>query len=240
MRPQGLRQHIGTVGMGPPIILRPGLPFGIGLHKETAEIRDERIDFIGLGLPPGEHRRIQRVSGLEPAETHRGCPFDREINPDTVLPEDVGYPGHPLYMLSVKNKRIGVDIIEHRAVDPDRRAETAVTADTLRGYLRRCPLPHGEPRVAALHGVVEIVPVIEDTEPIVWLFSHLHTGPRLPEHLRPLEGIGSVHYRGGRAAVYVADAVPVIDVELFPFEGAVYPGTDRTENLIVAAGVGHP
>ena len=136
MRPQGLRQHIGTVGMRPPIILRPGLPFGIGLHKETAEIRDERIDLIGLGLPPGEHRRVQRVSGLEPAETHRGSPFDGEISPDTVLPEDVGYPGHSLYMLSVKDKRIGVDIIEHRAVDPDRRAETAVTADTLRGYLR--------------------------------------------------------------------------------------------------------
>ena len=75
-----LGEHVGAVGMGAVVVLRPGLAFGIGLDQEAAEIGDRAVDLVGLRLPPGAHRGIERIGGLQPAQLDRRGEARREID----------------------------------------------------------------------------------------------------------------------------------------------------------------
>ncbi len=60
VRRQGVRKHIGTVGMRSMVVLRPGLAFRIRLHQESAEVGYVAIDFRRFLFPPGTYRGIER------------------------------------------------------------------------------------------------------------------------------------------------------------------------------------
>ena len=52
VRGDGICKHVCTVGMRAAVILRSGLPLGVGLDKEPPEIGNERIYLGSLLLPP--------------------------------------------------------------------------------------------------------------------------------------------------------------------------------------------
>ena len=83
-------QHVGAVGVGAPVVLRPGLALGVGLHQEAAEVGDERVDLVGLALPPGGHLRVERIGGRQAADLDRRAEARGQVDADAVGPEDVG------------------------------------------------------------------------------------------------------------------------------------------------------
>ena len=90
MRRQRLGQHVGAVGVRALVILRTGLALGIRLDQKAAEIGYRGIDLIDLGLPPGAHRGIQRIGGLQSAEFDGRAETRGEIHADAIGTQRVG------------------------------------------------------------------------------------------------------------------------------------------------------
>ena len=71
VRRNGVGQHACAFRMIAAVILRPGLSFGIRLNKKTAEIGNERVNFLGFGFPPFDDIFVERIGRREAAEAHR-------------------------------------------------------------------------------------------------------------------------------------------------------------------------
>src|SRR5262249_16417129 len=65
------RKHIGSVNVIAIVSAWPRLAFAVGLYQKSAKIGNDAIDFIRLFLPPLNHRRIERISGLQPSKFDR-------------------------------------------------------------------------------------------------------------------------------------------------------------------------
>ena len=129
VRRQRVGQHVGAVGMGAAVVLRPGLAFGVGLDQEAAEVGDE----VGRSRRAfARHQAatvgIERVGGREPAELHGRAEARREIDADAAGPEDVGERRRPFPGRRRQDLRVGVDVVEHGAVDADRGVGARVVA----------------------------------------------------------------------------------------------------------------
>ena len=85
----GVGDHVGAVGVGSRVVLRPGLPLGVGFHQEAAEIRNEGVDLIGLGTPPGTDTGIQRVGGFQAADLDGRAEAGRQVHAYAVGSEQV-------------------------------------------------------------------------------------------------------------------------------------------------------
>ena len=73
-------QAVRALGVIAAVVFRSGLSFGVGLDEETAEIRNQLVDFVRLGLPPGDDAGVERIGGLQAAETHRRGEVGREVD----------------------------------------------------------------------------------------------------------------------------------------------------------------
>ena len=240
VRSQRLGQHVGAVGVGASVVLRAGLAFGIGLDEEAAEIRDGGIDLGRLVLPPGADLRVERVAALQAAQGDGGVPLDGEVGADAVVAQDLGDLRHAGDVLLVKDEGVGIDVVEHGAVQAHRGAELAVLADARLRNFGGGPFPHRFPGIAALDGVVQVVPVVEQAQVVERGFLQVDAGPGLAKHFRALQGVNAVAQAGFGAGVHVACAVVVVDVELFGGELRGRVGLDGGENLGVGAGGSHP
>ena len=236
----GLSQHIGAVGVGAAIVLRTGLALGVGLHKEASEVGDSGVDLISLVLPPLAYLRVERIAALQAAEGDGAGPFDGEVCGDAVFTKDVRDLGHAGDVLGVEDQRVGVDVVEGGAVDADGGAELSILADASLRNIGRSPLPHRLAGIAALHGVVEVVPVVEDAVIVVRLLVDVHSGAGLAEDLGALQGVYAVAHSVLGAAGYDALAVFVEDMELVLGKGVVHSGLDGCKDFTVRAGVGEP
>ena len=65
VRLKSARQHVGTFRVRTSIIVRARLSLAVGFHKETSEVRHERIDFVALILPPVLNSWVERISSIE-------------------------------------------------------------------------------------------------------------------------------------------------------------------------------
>ena len=236
----GLSQHVGAVGVCAAVVLRAGLALGVGLHQEASEVRDGRINLISLVLPPLADLGIERVAARQSAEGDGAGPLDGQVSGNAVFAQDVGDLRHARDMLSVEDQGIGVDVVEGRAVDADGCAEFAVFADACFGDVRRSPLPHGPSGIAALDGVVEVVPMVEDAVIVVGLLPEVHPGAGLAEDLGALQGVDAVADAGLGAAGHDALAGFVIDVEFFLCQGVVHLGVHRCEDFLIWTRIGEP
>jgi hypothetical protein len=54
--------------MGAAVVAGARLALAVGLDQEPAEVGDRAVDFVGLGRPPGAHRRVERIAGRQPAD----------------------------------------------------------------------------------------------------------------------------------------------------------------------------
>ncbi|MCY1172950.1 hypothetical protein D9M73_130970 [compost metagenome] len=120
MRGERRRQHVGTIGMAAFIVLRAWLALGIGLHQKAAKIGNRTVDFISFRAPPRGDLRIERVCGLQPAQLDRRREPGREVHFDAVRAEDVGQGCCLGDIRCGEAVGLGVDVVEHGAVDADR------------------------------------------------------------------------------------------------------------------------
>ena len=74
---QDTSQHIGSVGVGAPEILRARLTLGVGLHEETTEVGNQFVDFIHLILPPFHDLCIERVGCFQSTHLDGRCKINR-------------------------------------------------------------------------------------------------------------------------------------------------------------------
>ena len=192
-------EHIGTVGMGAPEVLRPWLTLGVGLHQKAAEVGDQTVDLLHLLLPPADDLGIERVGSLEAAHLDGRGEVDGEVDTDAVGAQLVGDGLRLLQTLCRECLRLGIHIVEHGAVDADRGIGAGVHPDAFRIGIEEDALS-GK---AAFHGAVGVIPVVEDAEFVerggIALFA-------------PEQGIGSVEQTlcvlGGDGGA--ADAVGIV------------------------------
>ena len=50
------------------VVLGSRLAFGVGLDEESAEVRNELVDLLGLGFPPRDDPGIERIGRLQAAD----------------------------------------------------------------------------------------------------------------------------------------------------------------------------
>jgi hypothetical protein len=162
VRPHRVGQHVGPVDMGAAVVLRSRLALRIGLHQEAAEIGNGLVDLVGFGLPEGADGRVQRVGGLQAADLDRGREPGRQIDLDAVRPEHVGQGRGLGDIRRGQAVGLGVDVVQHRAVDADRRVGPGVV--DVAGVLvvgQLPPVPQRGAGIAALHMAIQVVPVVQ-------------------------------------------------------------------------------
>jgi len=161
----GFRKHIGAIYVVPAIILRPGLPFGIGFYEEPSKIRDEAVNFLRLVPPPLPYPCIQRIGCVEPADLHRGRKPGGQVNLNVIRPEHIGQGLYFFQIREGKDFGIRIDIGEGSTINANRGIGPGIVDISLVYILRQgMPVPDGEPRIAALNASVEVVPVVQHTD----------------------------------------------------------------------------
>ena len=84
MRAQRFGEHVGAVGMGAAEVLRTWLAFGVGFHKESAEVGDEFVNLVHLVLPPTDDLGIEGVGCLQAAYLDGRGEVDGEIDANAI------------------------------------------------------------------------------------------------------------------------------------------------------------
>ncbi len=117
MRCNGVGNHVGAVRMRSRVVLGTGLSFGVRFHQEATEVRDERVDLIGLGAPPVTHARVERVSRLQATDFNGSAEYGGQIYMQSVRPEEIGQ-GRELAQIGCRQTDgAGIDVGRDRAVD---------------------------------------------------------------------------------------------------------------------------
>ncbi len=165
MRFQSGRQHIGALGVVAAVVTGTRFAFGIGLHQKAAKIGNNFVDFVRLGVPPGLYRRIKRIGSFQTAQFDGGGPACRQIDLDTVGPEDFGYGFGLLQIGSGQTIGLGVDIVEHHAIDADRCLGAGIIGQARIDEIGQPPpVEDRGAGIAALDRAIEIIPVVDDAE----------------------------------------------------------------------------
>ena len=132
-------QQVGGVGWSAPVAGRAGLALGVGLDREAAEVRNQRVNLLRLGRPPGAHRRIQRVEARQSADLLRAGNVHAHRQPHAPRPQHISHPRQLLQLVGIQQMRVGIDIIDVDAVDTNRGQQTGILAHRrkiLRGHCR--------------------------------------------------------------------------------------------------------
>ena len=87
VRRDGVGEHVGAVGVGPAVVLRPRLSLAVGLHEEAAEVGNERVDLGRLVAPPARDAGVERIGRRQPAQSSRRREVGREVDADAVGPQ---------------------------------------------------------------------------------------------------------------------------------------------------------
>ena len=164
---QGSGEHVGTLGMRAAIIARSGLSLRVCLDEESAEIRYQAVYLACLPCPPAADRLVQWVGSACVAERHRSGEIDREVYPQAVWAQYVGYCPHLAEILCREHLGRCVDVVEHCGVDAYRGVGTGVRLN-LR-LVEAEPCEYALASISALYAPVEVVPVVQHTHLEAWL-----------------------------------------------------------------------
>ena len=182
-------QHVGAVGVGVPVVGRPRLAFGVGLDQEPAEVWNHRVDGVRQVDPPGLDRAVRGVGRGETADLLGRAELGRQVDGDAVRAEGGRQRGHLGQIGARQNLGVGVDVVEHDAVDADGRIGAGVIGVTFRERPRQgAPLPERFAGVSALDAAVEVVPVIEDATLDLGRLAERQAGQRVMALELPQQG----------------------------------------------------
>jgi hypothetical protein len=155
-------EHVGAVSMAGVVIARAWLPLAVRLDEKAAEVGDGAVDLVRLGLPPRGDRRVARVGGLEPADLDGGGEARGEIDLDAIGAQHVRHRRRLGDVRRGQAVRLGVDVVEHGAVDADRGIGAGVIGVARVADVGQVPpVPDRMAGIAALHPAIEIVPMVE-------------------------------------------------------------------------------
>ena len=162
MRTQRVGQHISPFGMRTTIVERTRLPLAVGFHKETAEIGNSFIEFVGLPFPPALHPFVERIGcGKLPKRLRRG-EVHRQIDTDSIGTQHVG---NGLYLIDIRaceDRRRRVYIVQHGSIDTHRGTSLGIVEHTSRIKPVVFHTPEDAlPGITTLDATVKIVPMIQ-------------------------------------------------------------------------------
>ena len=147
VRRERIGQHIGAIGMSAAVSFRAGLPFGICLHEKTAEVRNQPVNLVRLGLPPIDHALVQRIGRGQSAQPRGRGKIRGQIHPHAIRPPHIRQRGNFAQHLRPKNAHVGIDVVDDRAVDADGGAGARVIRVTRAEFFRQfVPLPQRRAR----------------------------------------------------------------------------------------------
>ena len=129
MRRERPRDHVGRVGMRPVVCGWAEPALGVGLEDEAAKVGDRAIQGVHAILPERRHAGVQRIERVQPADAPGAAEVDRHRERDAPRPKRVGDARELRDEPVGDDERIGVDVVDRRAVDPHRREQAAVVAD---------------------------------------------------------------------------------------------------------------
>ncbi len=138
------------------------MTFGVGFHKETTEVGNESVNFVGFGLPPGGDIFIERIGRWQAALAFGRGEIRRKIQANAVRPPNVSQCGNFSQVIGSENPKIGVDVINGDGVKAERSVGASVigiAGAQLVGQF--VPLPEGAAGVAALDGAIQVVPMVD-------------------------------------------------------------------------------
>ncbi len=108
------------------IPLGAGLPLGVSFYQKAPQIRNVLVDLLGLVLPPLLYSRVERIGGIQITEGPGRVIIDGQVGFDPVLAKHLVERGHFLQELIRENTRVGVDVIDGGAVDPQRGVDPRI------------------------------------------------------------------------------------------------------------------
>ena len=159
------REHIGTLGVTTPIVLRAGLPLAVRLDEEAAEIGNGGVKLVGLRPPPCPDFRVERVGTFEPANILRRAEPDGNVETNAVRSPRIGQPLVFGYVSWLDHEGAGIDVVDHNAVNTERGIGTSIIDHSLVEPLGQMPpVENRAPGITALDMPIRIVPVIEHAQ----------------------------------------------------------------------------
>ena len=161
----GFGEHIGTISVATPIVLRAGLPFAVRLDEEAAEIGNGGVKLVGLRLPPCPDLRVERIGTFEPAVILRRAEPNGHVETNAVRSPRIGQPLVFGDVPRFEHEGAGIDVVDHHAIDTERGIGTSIIDHSLVEPLGQMPpVENRAPGIAALDMPIRIVPVIEHAQ----------------------------------------------------------------------------
>ena len=159
---QGVGKHVCSVRVGAAEVLRTGESLRIGFYEEASEIRDQTVNFFSLRSPPLLNRRIQRIRSRQTAKGGRRREVDRQVYSDSVWTHHVSNLSHSLEVVPAKHFRSGVNVVEHASIDTYGCIQPCIFLYQFNRN-RFTPMPDGPSCITSFDGVVQVVPMVQDT-----------------------------------------------------------------------------
>ena len=165
-------QHVGTVGVCTFEVLWAWLALGVGLHQEAAEVRNQFVDFVHLGVPPFDNLGVERVGSLQSAHLDGRSEVDGEIDADAIGTQLVGNTLCLLQALGRECLRFGIYVVENGTIDTDGSIGTSIHFHAFRIGIEEDAFASK----ATLHRSIRIVPVVQDAQVIERLLLDVEVG----------------------------------------------------------------
>ena len=124
------RDHVGGVGVRPAVRGRTEPAFGVGLQHEAAKIGNRAVDARPRDPSRTPPRARSSGSNVSSPPIRRGLLKSIDTESATPHGRNASAMRASCGMNAVgDHQRIGVDVVDRRAVDADRRQQAAVVAD---------------------------------------------------------------------------------------------------------------
>src|SRR5882757_1751159 len=111
VRCQGTSDSVSRVRGGAAVDGWAGLAFGIGLDRESGEVRDFPVDLVCFLFPPTGNPRIERIECFEAADRFGAAEVNRNGKANTPRAKDIGDAAELRKKVIVYDARIGVYVV---------------------------------------------------------------------------------------------------------------------------------
>ena len=110
----------------------------------------------------------------------------------TIWTHDVCNLRNPLQVISAEGFRTGIHVVQHASVYTYGSVQTRILLDQSdrNGF---SPVPYRPTRITSFHGVVQVVPMVQDSPVIRGLFTNVKHAGSLSRTLQTLKCILAVH-----------------------------------------------